>query len=82
LITALHSDPLAAARSLARSIAGRSPDAIRAAKKLVNDAWMFPEADALRREAELQIAILGSANQSEAVAANLQKRAPTFIDPE
>lgn len=80
LVTALHDDPLAAARDFARSIAGRSPDAIRAAKSMINEAWMLPEADALRREAELQSAILGTANQSEAVMANLVKRAPVFID--
>ena len=80
LVTALHADPLAAARNFAGSIAGRSPDAIRAAKLLINEAWMVPEAEALRREAELQTAILGGANQSEAVSANLAKRAPVFVD--
>jgi enoyl-CoA hydratase/carnithine racemase len=81
LVTALRDDPLTAARDLARSIAGRSPDAIRAAKAMINGAWLLPEADALRREAELQMAVFGSANQSEAILANLEKRAPIFTDP-
>lgn len=80
LVTALHKDPLAAARNLAHSIAGRSPDAVRAAKLMINEAWMLPEADALRLEAELQMTILGTANQSEAVSANLAKRVPVFVD--
>lgn len=80
LVTALHDEPLVAARTLARSIAGRSPDAVRAAKKLVNTAWMMSEADALGCEAELQTKVLGGANQSEAVSANLTRRAPVFID--
>ncbi len=36
LATAVHPDPLAAARSTAREIAGRSPDAVRALKRLLN----------------------------------------------
>jgi enoyl-CoA hydratase/carnithine racemase len=81
LVTALHDDPLVAARDFAARIAGQSPDAIRAAKSMINTAWMSSEADALRREAELQLTLLGSANQFEAVSANLAKRAPVFVDP-
>ncbi len=82
LVTALADDPLAAAQSLAREIAGRSPDAIRAIKKLLNDSWQADAAVFLRREAELQLAVMGGANQLEAVAANIEKRAPEFMDPE
>jgi hypothetical protein len=53
---------------------------VRAAKSMVNKAWMLPEADALRLDAQLQMAVLGGANQLEAVAANLAGRAPTFVD--
>ena len=80
LVTGLHDDPLQAARDLARIIAGRSPDAVRAAKFLVNKAWELPEAKALQLEAELQMAVLGRPNQMEAVSANLAKRAPVFVD--
>ena len=36
--TSLHADPLAAARATAKEIAGRSPDAVRAVKRLLNMA--------------------------------------------
>ena len=36
--TSLHADPLAAARSTAKEIAGRSPEAVRAVKRLLNPA--------------------------------------------
>lgn len=82
LVTSLTDDPLKAAQSMAREIAGRSPDAIRAFKKLVNDSWQADAPASLRREAELQLAVMGSANQMEAVASNMEKRAPDFRDPE
>ena len=80
LVTELHDDPLAAAHDLAQSVAGRSPDAIRAAKALIDQAWLLADADALSREAQLQMSVLGKANQMEAVLANLEKRLPVFID--
>jgi len=82
LVTAVHDDPLAAAQSLAQEIAGRSPDAVRAIKTLVNETWRGDTAGSLRREAELQITLMGGRNQAEAVAANLERRAPRFTDPE
>jgi enoyl-CoA hydratase/carnithine racemase len=80
LVTGIHDDPLAAARKLAAECAARSPEAIRGIKRLVNEAWDLSEADALTLEAKLQHRIMGSANQVEAVTANLQKRAPVFED--
>ena len=82
LVTYLNDDPLEAARSLAREIAARSPDAIRAAKRLINESWQGLAPTSMRREAELQMAVMGGANQLEAVAANMQKRAADFSDPE
>jgi enoyl-CoA hydratase/carnithine racemase len=82
LVTAVSDDPLAAATALAREIASRSPDAIRAIKRLINETWRHAAAASLRREAELQLAVMGGRNQQEAVAANLAKRAPNFADPE
>jgi len=82
LVTSLSDDPLAAAESLAREIAGRSPDAIRAIKRLLNDSWNADAPASLRREAELQLAVMGGTNQAEAVVANMQKRVPDFRDPE
>jgi len=77
LVTRLADDPLAAARDTARAIAARSPEAARGAKALVRAAW--PGGDAhLALEARLQAAIMGSANQIEAVMAGMQKREPHF----
>ena len=78
LITTVHDDPLDAAQNLAEEIAGKSPDAVRAIKTLVNSAWHDTVEDALQREAKLQMALLGKPNQTEAVMANLEKRTPNF----
>jgi len=78
LVTTVYDDPLAAARGLATEIAGKSPDAIRAIKTLINNSWHDSVERALRREAELQISVMGKPNQTEAVMANLEKRSPNF----
>lgn len=82
LVTSISDNPLDAAKALAREIAGRSPDAIRAIKTLLRDTWQLDAPASLRREAELQLAVMQGANQAEAVAANIEKRAPDFADPE
>jgi enoyl-CoA hydratase/carnithine racemase len=81
LVTELSAEPLAAARLLAREISQRSPEAVRAIKTLLDRSLDESVAGALRREAELQLSLLGSANNREAVMANLQKREPRFQDP-
>lgn len=80
IVTTVHDDPLAAARQFAADCASRSPQAIRGIKRLVNEAWRMSEAESLALEARLQYAIMGSANQREAVRANMEKRAPEFRD--
>lgn len=80
LVTAVAEDPLGKARETAATIAGRSPDAIRAMKRLFNEAWEMSTEDSLRLEAALQIGVMGGENQREAVAANIEKRAPKFTD--
>lgn len=82
MVTQLADDPLAAAGSLAATISERSPDAVRAIKSLLNASLNEPVAEALRREAKLQLSLLGSANNREAVMANLHKREPRFRDPQ
>jgi enoyl-CoA hydratase/carnithine racemase len=82
LVTALHDDPLTAASELAADIAGKSPHAMRAAKQLLDNAWNTTVAEGLKLEAKLQKTLMGSANQMEAVMANLQKRPPNFHDPD
>lgn len=80
LVTAVHEDPLAAAHEVARAIAGKSPDAIRAGKKLLNEAWSLSDPEALALEARTQLPLLGSRNQMESVLANFEKREPRFKD--
>jgi len=82
LATHVSDDPLAAATALAKEIAGKSPDGIRAGKALLNEAVRASVGDGLSLEAELQMGLIGKPNQIEAVQANLQKRPPSFRDPE
>ena len=80
LITAVHEDPSQVARDTAQIIAGKSPDAICAIKTLFNEAANLTNQQALQLEARLQLSLLGSPNQVEAVMANLEKRDPDFRD--
>lgn len=80
LVTSVVDDPYAAAKGLALECASRSPDAMRGIKRIVNEGWTAEIADGLALEAALQGRIIGSRNQSEAVHANLEKRAPKFED--
>ena len=78
LATRVSEDPLTDARALAAQIAASSPDAIRAAKRLLNGASPVRAADILLAEATEQKALIGSPNQREAALAGLEKRAPIF----
>lgn len=82
LATRVAPDPRAAAFEAAREIAARSPSAVRAAKRLLEAAPRVSTEEGLRLEEELQRSLLGGANQVEAVQANLEKRAPRFVDPD
>jgi len=77
-VTTIVRDPLAAALSTAREIASRSPDAIRAAKRLLNLAATCDAAIGLAAETAEQKALLGKPNHIEAVRANLERRAPQW----
>jgi len=77
LITRIDENPMAAARTLAKTLAEKSPDVIRASKKLVDQCW-GSGANGLKLEAELQAPIIGSANQIEAVMARMQNRPAKF----
>lgn len=79
-VTRTADDPLAEALALAREIADRNPEAIRAAKRLANLAGGGQAAEALLAESREQGALIGRPNQMEAVAAGMQKRAPRFTD--
>jgi enoyl-CoA hydratase/carnithine racemase len=80
LVTKLSERPLDDALALAREIAGKSPDAIRAGKRLLQESWQGSIADGLRLEEDLQRKLIGAPNQVEAVKANLEKREPKFRD--
>jgi enoyl-CoA hydratase/carnithine racemase len=81
IVTRVADEPLAAARALAADIANRSPDAVRAAKRLFDSSWNAPAEETLALEAELQLGLLGSPNQLAAAAAGLAKRPAEFVDP-
>ncbi len=76
--TRVAAEPLAEALAMAREIAQKSPDAIRAGKRLLNAAMGHSAADLLLAESVEQKALIGSANQAEAVRANIERRAPRF----
>ena len=81
--TSLHADPLAAAaRATAKEIAGRSPDAVRAVKRLLNMASDADTAAILLAESKEQAALIGSPNQLEAVRAGVEGRPGRFVDEE
>jgi len=82
LATHLSDHPRQDAMAMARKIAGRSPDAVRAAKRLLNRVVCREPAPGLRAEAEIQASLIGRPNQVEAVVANLEKRSPSFTDPD
>jgi enoyl-CoA hydratase/carnithine racemase len=81
LVTHVTDDPLAGAQALAAEIAGRSPDAVRRMKRLFNEAWTGSAEETLRLEADLQLGLLGTPNQLEAVRAGLLKEPARFTDP-
>jgi enoyl-CoA hydratase/carnithine racemase len=81
VVTRLAEDPLAAALELAGELARRSPDAIRGAKRLLDESWGRPPEVGLRLEAEIQSRLIGSPNQMAAVIAGMSKQEPEFSDP-
>jgi enoyl-CoA hydratase/carnithine racemase len=80
LATRAAPDPLAAALAMAKDIAGRSPHAVRAAKRLLDLAGRTDLASGFAAEQEEIRALIGSPNQVEAVTARFEKRVPVFVD--
>jgi enoyl-CoA hydratase/carnithine racemase len=76
--TRLEADPRAAALATAHEIAALSPHAVRAAKRLLNQAVATTACEGLIAETMAQKALLGSPDQIEAVRANLEKRIPAW----
>jgi enoyl-CoA hydratase/carnithine racemase len=81
LATRLSDRPYDDAMTMAREIAQRSPDAIRAAKALLNGRFNQGAAEQFAAERRYIGALVGGPNQVEAVMANFEKRPPSFTDP-
>jgi enoyl-CoA hydratase/carnithine racemase len=79
LATRICEDPRAAALEMARDISAKNPHAIRAAKRMLNNLSVDP-GPALLAESVEQQKLIGSPNQTEAVRANIEKRAPRFAE--
>jgi enoyl-CoA hydratase/carnithine racemase len=80
LATRVCADPRAEALALAREIAARPPKAMRAAKRLLDLAVDADAKALLLAESREQAALIGAAEQVEAVQARLAGRAPRFDD--
>ena len=78
LATRLTTNPHAEALQSAREIAQKNPDAIRAAKRLMNALPVMPDAEGLLAESREQEALSGKPNQIDAVMSQMQRRAPNF----
>jgi len=82
LVTRTSDDPLKSALALAEKITQKSPDAVRAAKRLYDEMWASDDAaSALKRESDLQAGLIGKPNQLAAVVAGMSGEPPVFVDP-
>jgi enoyl-CoA hydratase/carnithine racemase len=73
LVTRLAEAPLEEAAALAAEIATRSPDAVAAAKFLLQEGWHATEEEALAAERRWQRRVIGRANQRVAIRRNLAR---------
>jgi enoyl-CoA hydratase/carnithine racemase len=80
LATRTSDDPLAAAMALAGEIAGKSPHAVRGAKRLIDESLRRDLAAQYAAEREAIGSLVGTPNQVEAVTAYFEKRPPSFTD--
>jgi enoyl-CoA hydratase/carnithine racemase len=78
LVTELAADPESAAHDLARELAGRSPDALAAAKRLFDDSWTSSPRRTFARERIEQLFLLFAANTRTAREAAFGKASPVF----
>jgi enoyl-CoA hydratase/carnithine racemase len=81
IATHLSDDPHKDAMALATEIAGRSPDAVRGAKRLMNRLAVADAAEQFAAERQEIGALVGQPNQVEAVLAHIEQRPPVFTDP-
>ena len=78
IATQLSNDVYADAMTMAREIAGRSPEAVRGAKKLINLLANSGAAEQFAAERATIGQLIGTANQAEAVMSHFEKRPPNF----
>ena len=78
--TKLSDDPYADAMVLAQEIASKSPDAVRANKRLLNMSRDQHAPEILLEESREQAGVIGKPNQIEAVMAGMAKRPGNFKD--
>ncbi|MEI7966601.1 MAG: crotonase/enoyl-CoA hydratase family protein [Actinomycetota bacterium] len=78
IATQLSQDVHADAMTMAREIAGRSPEAVRGAKKLINLLANSGAAEQFAAERATIGQLIGTANQAEAVMSHFEKRPPIF----
>jgi enoyl-CoA hydratase/carnithine racemase len=81
VVTSVSDNPLEAARELAAQIAAKSPDAIRQAKRLFDEAWTGTPDETLSLEARLQKQLVGTPNQLAAVTSGMTRQPAEFTDP-
>jgi enoyl-CoA hydratase/carnithine racemase len=83
LVTHVTDTPLEQARALAAEIVTRSPDAVAAAKFLLQESWHTTEPEALAAERKWQRRVLAGRNQRIAVRRNAPRDpdepAPAFL---
>jgi enoyl-CoA hydratase/carnithine racemase len=80
LVTELAEDPFAAAQELARTLAERSPDAVAAAKRLLDGAYEHGLSKQLKLERDLQLKLIRGKNHKIARAAGAAKTQPEFVE--
>ena len=80
LATLLSETPREDALTMARTIANRNPQAIRAAKKLLNDSTECTTREGLIAESNCSRTLMGTPNQIEAIMSGFEGREPCFTD--
>ena len=79
LVTEISEQPFERAKEIAQQIAGKSPSAIRAAKRLIGFAESGAgEDEVLLAESREQAGVMGKPDQMEVIAANMAGRDPEF----
>jgi enoyl-CoA hydratase/carnithine racemase len=81
LATRVSESPRDDALVLAQEIAGKSPEAIRGSKRLLDASLGRTSAEQFADERSTIGSVVGTPNQVEAVNAYFAKRDPTFADP-